>query len=232
MKITSLRDRIKKQKSPYSKAIYQTFKALQNINVKVPMFLAGFFYNEKSFRQHTWKWIINKFYFEPMMRYRCNEVGKNLKTDGDMPLIIGSGNITIGNNVKFGNRCAIYVSENLFKTPQLIIGDNTVINYQCGISVEKKVVIGNNCVIAGETMIFDNNSHGIKYENGRKMTEDDVAPIKIEDYVWIGMRSIILKGVTIGKGAVVAAGSVVTQNVPSMTVVGGNPAQVLKQIDS
>ena len=62
------------------------------------------------------------------------------------------------------------------------------------------------------------------------MNKSDVSPVVIEDYVWIGMNSIILKGVTIGKGAVVAAGSVVTKSVPPMTVVGGNPAEVIKKV--
>jgi len=84
-------------------------------------------------------------------------------------------------------------------------------------------------LIAEETKIFDNNSHGLSYEN-RDMSKDDVAPIIIEDHAWIGMNSIILKGVTIGKGAVVAAGSIVTKDVPPMTLVAGNPARIIRRI--
>ncbi len=54
------------------------------------------------------------------------------------------------------------------------------------------------------------------------------SPITIKDKAWIGFNSIILKGVTIGEGAVVAAGSVVTQDVPDYAVVGGNPAKIIK----
>ena len=55
-----------------------------------------------------------------------------------------------------------------------------------------------------------------------------IAPVDIEDDVWIGFNAIILKGVTIGRGAVVAAGSVVTKNVAPFTVVGGNPARLIR----
>ena len=165
-----------------------------------------------------------------MLRHRCVSSGKNLKTDGDIPLIEGNGRIVIGDNVNIGNRCAWILSPNLYDMPELIIGNNTTINYLTGISVECRVEIGENCVIAGETQIFDNNSHSTHFENNRKMTKDDVAPIKIEDHVWIGMRSFILKGVTIGRGSVVAACSVVTKDVPPMTLVGGNPAKIIKKI--
>ncbi len=56
-----------------------------------------------------------------------------------------------------------------------------------------------------------------------------VAPIKLEDHVWVGSRAMILKGVTIGRGAVVAAGSVVTKDVEPFTIVGGNPARVIRK---
>jgi acetyltransferase-like isoleucine patch superfamily enzyme len=95
--------------------------------------------------------------------------------------------------------------------------------------VEQRVEIGNHCRIAEEVKIFDNNSHNIDYNN-RDMIKEDVAPVKIEDYVWVGMNSIILKGVTIGMGSVVAAGSVVTKDIPSGVLVGGVPAKIIKQI--
>ena len=87
----------------------------------------------------------------------------------------------------------------------------------------------------------DHDSHSIKsskriddlnrFQTG-KMIWSDIASkkIKIEKNAWIGMRSIILKGVTIGEGAIVAAGSVVTKDVPSYTLVAGNPAIIKKKL--
>ena len=72
---------------------------------------------------------------------------------------------------------------------------------------------------------MDKNYHGIGNE------PEVVKPIVIEDDVWIGCRAIALPGVIIGKNSVVAAGSVVTKNVPPNTMVGGNPAKLIKNID-
>ena len=230
MGINRFKDNVRNKSTSFHAFLYNTFKGAMNIEVPIPGILAGMLFHERALRHQTWYWIKNKLYCEPLLRYRCTSVGKKLKTDGDIPLISGSGDIIIGNNVRIGNRCSWILSSNLHNHPRLVIGDNTTINYLTGISVEEKVEIGNNCVIAGETMIFDNNSHGLNFENGRKMTIDDVSPIKIEDHVWIGMRSFILKGVTVGKGSVVGACSVVTKDVPPMTMVGGNPAKILKEI--
>lgn len=224
-------DRVRQRSSPFYAFLYDNYKNLQHASIPIPKEITRLLYIERGIRHNFIHWFTNKFYYEPMLRSRCTSVGMNLRTDGDIPLISGNGRIIIGDNVKIGNRNAWILSPNLYECPELIIGDNTVINYQVGISVECKVEIGSNCVIAGESIIFDNNSHSVCYTNNRKMTKDDVSPIRIDDYVWIGMRSMILKGVTIGKGAVVAAGSVVTKDVPPMTLAGGNPACIIKKIE-
>jgi acetyltransferase-like isoleucine patch superfamily enzyme len=114
-----------------------------------------------------------------------------------------------------------------------------------GITIEDYVFIAWGCCI------YDHDSHSKNYlerqfdierqlddyRSGKNFIENknwDVVvakPIKICANAWIGMNCIILKGVTIGEGAIVAAGSVVTKNVPAWTIVGGNPARVLKEID-
>lgn len=223
-------DRVRGKSNRYYKFIYDFYKGMQKASFPMPHIVAQTLYAERTLRHSILYWLSNKFYYEPLLRSRCTSVGKNLRTDGDIPLITGSGNIIIGDNVKIGNRGAWILSPNLYEKPELIIGNNTVVNYQVGISVECRVEIGNNCVIAGGSMIFDNNSHSIYYTNGRKMTREDVSPIRIGDNVWIGMGSMLLKGVSIGYGSVVAARSVVTHSVPPMTLVGGNPARELKKI--
>jgi carbonic anhydrase/acetyltransferase-like protein (isoleucine patch superfamily) len=230
MWLDELTYRIKNRSNYYYAFAFDAYTILKYTSIPMPLKISKMFYTERMCRHSLWYWFSNKFYYEPMLRSCCYSVGKNLKTDGDIPLIEGGGKIIIGNNVTIGNRGAWIISPNLYQTPELIIGDNTTINYQVGISVENKVEIGHNCIVAGECMMFDNNSHSISPENSRRMTKEDVAPIKIEDNVWIGMRSMIFKGVIIGEGSVIAAGSVVTKSVPSRTLVGGNPAKIIKEI--
>lgn len=102
---------------------------------------------------------------------------------------------------------------------------------------EEKLVIGNYCSIAPESVFVLGGEHnyksissfpfGTKY--GLKENESIVkGPIVVEDDVWIGFRSTIMSGVTLGKGCIVAAGAVVTKDVPPYAIVGGVPAKVIK----
>ena len=93
------------------------------------------------------------------------------------------------------------------------------------ISCSLKILIGNNVLIGSGALISDSDAHSInpKFRNNSSKTQS--RPIIIEDDVFIGARSIILKGVSIGTGAVVGAGSVVTRDVDAYSIVAGNPAK-------
>jgi len=127
------------------------------------------------------------------------------------------------------------------------IGDRVMINDGTTLYSVNGITIGNDVMISWGCTIIDNNSHSLisservkelataKKEYEAETIGDNTdwatvknAPIIIKDKAWIGFNSIIMKGVTIGEGAVVAAGSVVTKDVPDYAVVGGNPAQILK----
>jgi len=94
------------------------------------------------------------------------------------------------------------------------------------------VTIGARCLIGADVMIVDTDFHTIKMKGRiyKDPSEASSSPVVIEDDVFIGARSIILKGVRVGAGSVIGAGSVVTSNVESLTVVAGNPAKWIKNI--
>jgi acetyltransferase-like isoleucine patch superfamily enzyme len=102
------------------------------------------------------------------------------------------------------------------------IGDGTFLNHRTEVIAHERVSIGRRCLVAWDVQILDSDSHHL---GDAPVTE----PISIGDDVWIGCRATVLKGVTIGAGAVVAAGSVVTRDVPPAALVGGNPAKVLRE---
>ena len=130
------------------------------------------------------------------------------------------------------------------------IGKKTYIGGGTNIISRKSIEIGDDVTIAWGVWIYDHNSHSLDwrervndieqqnddYRNGRNFIANknwDVvksAPIKICDKAWIGFNAIILKGVTIGEGAVVGAGAVVAEDVPPWSVVAGNPAKIVKMI--
>ena len=123
------------------------------------------------------------------------------------------------------------------------IGNNTFIGIGSKVWSGQSVKIGSNVLISHNVNIIDTDSHEIDYterangfvsliKNGHPTQKGSILtqPIIIEDNVWISFNAIVLKGVKIGKGAVVAAGAVVTKDVPEFTLVVGNPASVVKYV--
>lgn len=183
----------------------------------------------------AWTWVRSVLWYDQMIRYACNRVGSPVWFQGTFPLIINRGRIEIGDNVTFVGRNNLIVGLKVpgIERPELVIGDDVIIGYRCEINVAERVRIGRHVKIATGVKIFDNNSHPIDARRRRlmaSMTRADVAPVTIHDDVWIGMEAVILKGVTIGRGAIVGIGSVVTKNVPDHVIVAGNPAKVVKAI--
>ena len=109
----------------------------------------------------------------------------------------------------------------------ITIGKDVFINSGCHFQDQGGITIGDGALI-GHNVVFATINHDLNPKNNRK---NHYAPITIKKHVWIGSNATILPGVTIGDWAVVAAGAVVTKDVPSLTVVGGLPARIIKTID-
>jgi acetyltransferase-like isoleucine patch superfamily enzyme len=119
----------------------------------------------------------------------------------------------------------------VYKGSDIRVLDNAVLilndgfcNYGVQIVCSKSVTIGKGCVIAPDVIIRDHDAHRILNDD-HEIAKD----ICIGEHVWIGTRALILKGVTIGDGAVVAAGAVVTRDVPAHCVVAGVPAKIIRE---
>ena len=106
----------------------------------------------------------------------------------------------------------------------IVIGDNVGVS-GCTISAAKSIIIGSRVLIGSGALIMDNDAHSMRADERAVGVKGAAAPVVIEDDVFIGARAIVLKGVRIGKGAVIGAGAVVTKNVPEFTIVAGNPAR-------
>ena len=108
------------------------------------------------------------------------------------------------------------------------VGENFYANFDCVILDVCEVRIGKNCMMAPGVHIYaaTHPIDPVERNSGRELG----APVTIGDNVWFGGRAIVLPGVTIGNNVVVAAGAVVARDVPDNTVIGGNPARVLKEI--
>jgi len=230
--ITELAVKIRKRETPFYDWIYCTAKKVHTMNMPVIPFVHSFLRVERSIRQSAWHGMKQFFYFEPIFRTMCVSCGKNLKIYNGIPMVMGNLRIIIGDNVTM-HGAATFTGAKVFDVPTLRIGNNTYLGYGVGIRVGCDVTIGNNVLIAHGVSIMSYDGHPLdaaaRIANMPAPPESS-RPIIIEDDVWITGACIILKGVRIGKGAVVASGTVVIKDVPPYAVVAGNPARIIKQL--
>lgn len=104
------------------------------------------------------------------------------------------------------------------------LGTGSVINERCRLDSRGGLIIGNSVSISSDVIILT-----ADHDPDSEVFEGRTRPVQIGDYAWVGTRSMILPGVTIGKGAVVAAGAVVTKSVPEYTIVAGVPAKPVRK---
>lgn len=145
-------------------------------------------------------------------------------TQFDGPVHVGGdGHVDMGQYCRLGRDVYFETKEG----GRIVLGDHVTINNGTMITSYSEVRIGNHCLIGEYVSIRDAN-HGTGPDEPMRLQAHDTAPIVIEDDVWIARGCAVLKGVRIGRGAVVAANSVVTKDVAPNTVVGGVPAKVLR----
>lgn len=109
---------------------------------------------------------------------------------------------------------------------EITIGDNCFFNHNCSLTAAENIVIGNQCMFANNFVVVD---HDHDRKDGKILKELVSAPVKIGNNVWCGANVTVLKGVTIGDGAVIAAGSVVNRDVAAYSVVAGVPARKISK---
>jgi acetyltransferase-like isoleucine patch superfamily enzyme len=165
---------------------------------------------------------------EPLFKAYCRSFGRGVRTGVYIHWVQGKGDIILGDNVEVDGKCAFTFAARFTARPTLIVGDGTGIGHNCQFTIGKQITIGRECRIASGVWMLDSSGHPSDPEArlaGLPPSPEDVRPIAIEDNVWIGARSIIFPGVTIGRGSIVTAASVVMSDVPPDTVVAGNPAR-------
>ncbi|MDP5171527.1 MAG: acyltransferase [Bacteroidia bacterium] len=163
-------------------------------------------------------WLISRWYLR-----KATSLGKIVFTQGK-PKVINRGTLKIGNVTRVWssvNQTRLSVGKGAI----LEIGSDCRINGPT-ISANNKVIIGNHCRIAPHVIIMDDDFHDVSNRQaGGKGGE-----IIIKDHAWVATRAMVLKGVTIGRRAVVASGAVVTKDVPDYAVVAGVPAKILRYL--
>lgn len=204
----------------------------------------------------TFKKIVKKFIFTTNIQQEKIDHFKNINIHESSILIKKECldfrvSVEDRKYVSIGEKCIIN-AKFIFETPkgEVIIGNNVQLGGVIFISKDR-IEIGNDVTMAWDIIIYDHNSHSTNWDerkndnsqvyndyincNGNNIVNKDwtnvkTASVKIGDKVWIGFGAVILKGVNIGEGAVVGARSVVTKDIEPWTVVGGNPAKIIRRL--
>jgi len=143
---------------------------------------------------------------------KCNGRSSILRMDQDSNLMVnGRFNFFYGADII------------LFKGAHMVLG-SSYINGNCRLRCGKEIIIGDGCAISHDVTIMDSDFHKIIGSE-----KPNSIPVHIGNNVWIGSRAMVLKGVTVGDGSIIGAGSIVTHDVPPNAFVAGNPARIIKE---
>ena len=173
------------------------------------------------------------FYCQPLFQSRCATAGKNLRLAG-LPYVDGHLELHVGDDVSLGGNLT-FLSGSVFDRPQLVLKDRCSVGWNTTITVNQEIVIEEDVMISYDCRISDSDGHPRDAQLRAQHKPPDpgeVKPVHIHRYAWIGNGAHIMKGVTIGEGAIIGANSVVISDIPAYSVAMGNPAEVyFKNID-
>lgn len=170
---------------------------------------------------------------EPFFKAYCTRYGRGVRTGTYIHWVQGKGTILLGDGVLVDGKCSFTFAARYSPDPTLEVGDHTVLSHDCSFAVGRRITIGSHCLIANGVWMADTNGHPTDPDDrraGLPAPAEKVRPIAIGDNVWIGSRSLILPGTTIGEGSVVSAASVVRGDIPPYTLVAGNPARTVRAL--
>lgn len=168
------------------------------------------------------------FYRNPLFQSRCASFGRHVTIGGKLPFVTGAVRLYVGNNVYLGGNLTI-LSGGFAYDPKLILKDNSSLGWNVHIAVNREIVIEENVRIPNDCRISDSDGHPREVDLRRADLPphpNDVRPVRICRDAWIGNGSHIMKGVTIGEGAIIGANSVVITDIPPYSLALGNPAEV------
>jgi acetyltransferase-like isoleucine patch superfamily enzyme len=171
--------------------------------------------------------LITLLYRHPLLQSRCASFGKNVSIDG-LPFISGHAEIHIGDDVYLGGKIAIH-SGRILENPVLKIGNRAQVGWNTTITVNQEIIVEDDTIISYDCRISDSDGHPRQADlRARHCPPEpkDIRPVRICRYAWIGNGAHIMKGVTIGEGAVIGANSVVINDIPPYSLALGNPAEV------
>jgi acetyltransferase-like isoleucine patch superfamily enzyme len=223
--------KVKRAETPFFRRLKGVAVNLQTGNLPVPNFARPLFrllYFVQSAIAAVWRRLTVYFFISPIFRGRCTSVGRRLLVTR-MPYVVGPTKIHIGDDVRLFGKLDIF-SGRIFDNPTLILKDRVDLGANVTFVVNKEILIEEDVNVASGVRFMDTDSHPRDME--ARVADlgpppEEVKPVRICRNAWIGQNCFILKGVTVGEGAIIGVNSVVVSDIPPYSVAMGNPARVI-----
>ena len=224
---------VKSRQHPLANVLYLIAMGLRNFEFPVVKLLHGSMYLIHKGITGLWSNFIRTVYWTPLFKTRLAQPAPRLYLYGGMPLLLGPLEIRLGSDCRVSGQVTVSGRGAGLQRPKLIVGNNVDISWQTTIAVGSEVRLGNNVRMAGQAFLAGYPGHpmdSIARAKGLPDTDDQIGAIILEDDVWLASRVTVMAGVRIGRGTVVAAGSVVTKDLPAAVLAGGVPARVIRPL--
>lgn len=234
MSTNTLRQWIKSRETPLADFLYRCFMALRHASVPVVPIIHRPLYHAHIAVVRGLSEVVRVLWYTPLFQSRLEAPARGLRLYNGFPYVTGNVRIRIGENCRMGGRFDINGRTSATQEqPEFVVGDNVDLGWGGVVSVGRKVVLGNNVRLAAGVLISGYPGHPLDAAaraRGEADTDDQVGDVIIEDDVWLASRVIVIGPARIGRGTIVAAGSVVTRDLPPFVLAAGVPAKPVRSL--
>ncbi len=224
----------KRRESRLARAVFAAVKALRGARVPVIRPLHRTLYSLHLAARAGLAETARVLWWTPLFLSRIETPARGLRLYSGMPQILGGLRIRLGSDCRLSGHSTL-IGRTASADPLLLVGDNVDIGWQTTISVGTRVELGDNVRLAGRCMLAGFPGHPVDpvaRAAGAADTDDQIGDIVLEPDVWLATGVMVMAGVRIGRGTIVAAGSVVTRDLPPMVLAAGVPARVVRALET
>lgn len=225
---------LKQSQHPAIKILVKNLKSLRLFELPTPKIIASPLYFSYCALRQMITTINRVIWWTPIFKGRLQQVGRRLYLYGGLPYVSGPVTIRFGNDCRVSGNTTFSGRTCATKPPELNVGNNVDIGWMTTIAVGQTVSIGNNVRIAGRALLAGYPGHPLDAQAraaGMPETDTQTGDIILQDDVWLATGVMVMAGVYIGKNTIVAAGSVVTHDLPENVLAAGVPARVIRTLN-
>lgn len=231
---TDLLLKIRKAETPLYARLKRFIRAALVFEMPSPRWLHPFWHFVNHVRWMT-PFLLQKLcvvlYRKPIFRSQCAQAGKRLYLE-QIPSLYGKVKLVVGDDVNISGAFFIGAGRTLPQA-EVILGNKVFIGHPVTMQVAQRIELMEGAALAGGCYVTDNDAHPLDIESrlrGDPVSPDEIQPVRLGRYAWVGRGSYVMKGVTIGDFAIVGVGSVVVSDIPPFSIAMGNPARVVKRL--